>query len=366
MDRATAVAYARVLKAVIGVAEVSKILSSFVAPFLNRTVNKGDGCIYIHGNFNLGGTVSGRLSSSKINLQNLPSTGSIYAKLIKGCFIAPEGWILCGADFSSLEDKISALTTRDPNKIKVYTDGYDGHCLRAYAYFGDKMPGICNTVASINSIETLFPALRQLSKAPTFSLTYQGTHISLMGLGFTKPESLSIEHHYHDLYQVSDEWVQDKLIQASHDGYTTVAFGLRLRTPILAQVIMNTTSTPYEAQSEGRTVGNAQGQSYGLLNNRAAIELHTRQMASEFKYAIKPIAHIHDAQYFLVKEDIKAVKWLNDNLVECMEWQGLPEIQHPTVKLGGQLSIFYPDWSQETKLPNKASEHGIITILRNS
>ena len=35
----------------------------------------------------------------------------------------------------ALEDRISALTTRDPNKLKVYTDGYDGHSLRAYSYW---------------------------------------------------------------------------------------------------------------------------------------------------------------------------------------------------------------------------------------
>ncbi len=46
------------------------------------------------------------------------------------------------ADFASLEDRISALTTKDPNKLKVYTDGFDGHCLRAYYYFGNEMPDI--------------------------------------------------------------------------------------------------------------------------------------------------------------------------------------------------------------------------------
>lgn len=55
-----------------------------------------------------------------MNLQNIPSTGSPYAKLIKSCFKAPKGWVFSGADFASLEDRISALTTKDPNKLKVY------------------------------------------------------------------------------------------------------------------------------------------------------------------------------------------------------------------------------------------------------
>ena len=58
------------------------------------------------------------------------------------CFVSPDGWLFCGADFNSLEDYISALTTKDKNKLRVYTDGYDGHCLRAFYYFRDQLPDI--------------------------------------------------------------------------------------------------------------------------------------------------------------------------------------------------------------------------------
>ena len=86
---------------------------------------------------------------------------------MKSCFIAPKGWILLGADYDSLESKINALLTRDPNQLAVFTDGYDGHCLRAFAYFGDQMPDINNSVDSINSIAKEYGAFRQDSKAPT-------------------------------------------------------------------------------------------------------------------------------------------------------------------------------------------------------
>lgn len=100
---------------------------------------------------------------------------------MKKCFKAPEGWIFCGIDFSSLEDYISALTTRDPNKIKIYSEGYDSHSFRAYAYFKDNMPDIteelskCTSEAAkvsiINSIQTKYKDWRTKSKAPTFALT---------------------------------------------------------------------------------------------------------------------------------------------------------------------------------------------------
>ena len=122
------------------------ILSTFLPAFL-KAQQGNDGWHYLFGNFRLGGTASGRLSSNNPNLQNIPSSGSSkvkkrLAKLIKECFEAPPGWLFVGLDFDSLEDKISAVTTRDPEKIKVYSDGYDGHCLRALAYFGDQMPDI--------------------------------------------------------------------------------------------------------------------------------------------------------------------------------------------------------------------------------
>lgn len=61
-------------------------------------------------------------NSSDPNLTNIPSH-SFWAKLIKGCFGCINGWLFGGADFNSLEDMVSALTTRDPNKMKVY----EGH-----------------------------------------------------------------------------------------------------------------------------------------------------------------------------------------------------------------------------------------------
>ena len=80
---------------------ISKILSAFI-PTFKKATPASDGRRYIYGNFNLGGTVSGRLSSSKPNLQQIPATGSKYAKLIKSCFQAPKGWLWVGLDYASL------------------------------------------------------------------------------------------------------------------------------------------------------------------------------------------------------------------------------------------------------------------------
>mgnify|MGYP001044415971 CR=1 FL=1 len=133
----------KILQLLVDYKAAYKIRTAFIPNFLEANKrNDEDDTLWLHGNFNLGGTVSGRLSSSGPNLQQIPATGSKYAKVIKKCFQAPKDWLFVGLDYSSLEDRISALTTKDPNKLQVYTSGMDGHALRSYHYFKEKMPDI--------------------------------------------------------------------------------------------------------------------------------------------------------------------------------------------------------------------------------
>lgn len=355
--------FLKVIETLLSYASVEKIVSSFLPAFKAGTL-KADGTRWLHGSFNIGGTVSGRLSSSEPNLQNIPAN-STYAKAIKEVFVAPKGWLFVGADFNSLEDYISALTTKDPNKLKVYIDGFDGHCLRAAFYFADQMVNIDITDPdSVNSIAKLYKELRQESKAPTFALTYQGTWKTLVNnLGWSKVKAKKVEAMYHELYKVSDEYIQKRLEQASKDGYVEVAFGLRVRTPVLSQVVYGAKrALPKEAAAEGRTAGNAMGQSYGLLNNRAINAFMEKVWNSSYKYDIKPVALIHDAIYLVIRDDLKVIKFVNDNLIKEMEWQDLPEIQHRTVKIGAALDIFYPNWAVNLTLPLYASNDELIDV----
>ena len=130
-----------IINAICDINSATKIVNTFIKAFKEKSILHGDGLYYLHGNFKLGGTVSGRLSSNSPNLMNLPST-SIYAEIIKNCFISPPNQLMVGADYNSLEDYISALTTRDKNKMLVYEQGYDGHALRTASYFSKEMPDI--------------------------------------------------------------------------------------------------------------------------------------------------------------------------------------------------------------------------------
>lgn len=217
-------------------------------------------------------------------------------------------------------------------------------------------------VRVINSIEERYPLVRQDSKGPTFLCTYQGTWMGLhKTLGFPKDKAKEIERNYHELYKVSDAWVQAEIDKASERGYVELAFGTRLKTPLIHRSMRHRTGVLQEAKSEERTAGNALGQSYGLLNNRAANAFMERVWNSKYRLDIMPIGQIHDAIYLIWRDDLEVTKFVNDNLIDCMRWQELEAIKHDTVKLGAELCIFHPTWADEIKLPNDCSTDEILS-----
>ena len=351
------------LNNLITIKDIAIIKNTFIRAFYKNSVLKEDGNHYLLGNFNIGGTVSGRLSSSKPNLQNLPS-GSVYGKLVKSCFQSNSEWLFTGADYASLEDRIDALLTKDPNKLKVYTDGYDGHSLRAYYYFKNKLPDIEETVESINSISNCYKEIRQDSKGPTFALTYDGTWRTLTkNCGFSVEVSKQIVSNYKEMYKVSIAYKEARIIEASECGYTTVAFGLRVRTPLTKEYGHNNQKV-YESVAEGRTAKNAMGQSYGMLNNRAMFKIYKSVLDLNLGSEILPSCAIHDANYWLVRKNVDNLTTLNSLVSKEMSWCGLKEISHDSVGLSGELDIFYPSWATPTTLPNFASKEDILEIVK--
>jgi len=84
----------------------------------------------IYPSFNQSGTVSGRFSSSRPNMQNIPRADKLG---IRQAIVADDGHILIGADYSQIELRVLAHFSKDLNLMKAYAEKKDIHQMTADA-----------------------------------------------------------------------------------------------------------------------------------------------------------------------------------------------------------------------------------------
>ena len=97
---------------------LEKLIGTYIDK-LPKDINPKTG--KIHASFNLTGTVTGRFSSSDPNLQNIPS----HNKEIRKMFVAEEGCVFVGSDYSQQEPRILAHMSGDEHLIQAYKEGKD-------------------------------------------------------------------------------------------------------------------------------------------------------------------------------------------------------------------------------------------------
>ncbi len=111
--------------------ELFKLKSGFVDA-LPKMIDKKDGRIHPH--FHQLGTVSGRMSCSTPNLQNIPIK-SETGKEIRKCFCSAEGFKFLSADYSQMELRIAAAISQDKRIQELFQKGEDIHRLTAAQIF---------------------------------------------------------------------------------------------------------------------------------------------------------------------------------------------------------------------------------------
>lgn len=129
---------------------LSKRINSF-GKGLYKFVDKEKSRLY--GSFSLGTTATGRMASQKPNMQQMPR-GSF-----RSLFIAQEGHVLIGLDYSQQELRVAALVTKDEELLRIYAEGLDAHVITAARIL--KLP--------LNEVKKEH---RQLAKALNFGLLY--------------------------------------------------------------------------------------------------------------------------------------------------------------------------------------------------
>jgi P4 family phage/plasmid primase-like protien len=103
-------------------------LSLFLETFW-QLVHHGDG--RVRSTIYTLGTDTGRMSSSRFNLQQLSRTGGI-----RKCVRADDGYSLISADFAGVEFRVAAALSQDPNLLRMLLEGVNMHKLAAAQVFG--------------------------------------------------------------------------------------------------------------------------------------------------------------------------------------------------------------------------------------
>ncbi len=174
----------------------------------------------IHTTFNQTEARTGRISSLEPNLQNIP-VRTEEGKKLREFFIAPEGRVLCDADYSQIELRVLASISEDKNMIEAFKSGKDIHTATAAQVFG--MP-----------IEMVTPVMRSRAKAVNFGIVYGIGAFSLAkDIGVTRAEADSYIKNYLATYRSVAAYMENTIAKAKTDGFVSTLFGRRRYLPEL-------------------------------------------------------------------------------------------------------------------------------------
>ncbi len=197
--------------------QLSKIKSTY-ADALPLLVNPHTG--RLHTSWNQTGTVTGRLSSSEPNLQNIPIRTDI-GRRVRQAFIARPGCKLLGADYSQVELRILAHVSADENLLAAFQRGEDIHASTAARILG--VP-----------LKQVTPDMRRLAKSINFGLIYGMSDWGLAArTGLTQEQSADFINKYFAQFPRVRQYLARIKQQAADQGYVETVLGRKRYFPEL-------------------------------------------------------------------------------------------------------------------------------------
>ena len=255
--------------------ELFKLQSTYCEPLLQLAL--ADPQNRVRSNFLQTGTATGRLASKNPNLQNIPARGT-FAKDVRDCFLADEGYSLISLDYSQIELRLLAHFSRDPALLAAFRADEDIHARTAISIFGDAQP-----------------AHRTIAKSINFGLIYgMGAGKLSDSLGIARAEAKGYIERYFAAFSTIKEFLQSIKSDAKESGYVSTLFGRR-RYFDFANARNNMVYASYEREAVNTKF---QGSAADIIK-KAMVEI-----SPLLNDEARLILQIHDELIFEVRDDL--------------------------------------------------------------
>lgn len=284
--------------------ELEKTVSTFVKGLLDKCDSKG----YVHSDFQVPGTVTGRLASYKPNLHNIPV---MRGTEIRNAFTVEDGYVMLGSDYNQLELRVAAYLSGDPDMIGIFQEGKDIHTEVAVTLFKKKATEIT-------------AAERTMAKRVDFGIVYGRTGASIVGSGeaehmlelgnkaWTVQEADQFIVDFLARFPKLRDWISKQHELALTEGYVEGIFGNRRRFPfvpkrLVAEVKRQAVNAPVQG-SAGYIATIALTRLVGYLPKKVT---HPR-LGPIWEVVYQPclptgarvLFPVHDAIYIEAREDL--------------------------------------------------------------
>ncbi|WP_354622570.1 DNA polymerase I [Psychromonas sp. MME2] len=260
---------------------LSKLKSTYTDK-LPKMVNPQTG--RVHTSYHQAVTVTGRLSSSDPNLQNIPIR-SAEGRRIRQAFIAQNGYKIVAADYSQIELRIMAHLSQDKGLLDAFSTGKDIHKATASEVFS----------IPLDEVST---EQRRSAKAINFGLIYGMSAFGLAKqLNIGRQEAQKYMDFYFARYPGVLTYMEDTRALANDKGYVETILGRRLQLPNIKSV----NGMLKKAAERAAINAPMQGTAADIIK-KAMIDMAAWVKQQE-KGSIQLLMQVHDELVFVVKEE---------------------------------------------------------------
>ena len=197
--------------------EVSKLKTGFTEMLLELIDPRTN---RIHTTYEQTTAVTGRLSSTAPNLQNIPIRGEM-GRQIRRAFIAPPGHVLLSADYSQIELRVLAHLSQDEAFLEAFAQGRDFHATIAAKVYGAPLADVTSEMRN---------HVKQFSYGIAYGMSAFGVS---QRLGVEMDEATSFIEAYYAQFPKVKAYLAAQVEKAKIDGFTTTMFGRRRYLPEL-------------------------------------------------------------------------------------------------------------------------------------